>query len=216
VAAAIVVGCDDRAEGPSALMDGSPATPPRVELEGISAPAVVTKVRVVGAKKLPVDPRADSCLREHGVAAPERRLGVIVERVGAESSSVTFGSASGLHGCDGGTGPRTTRRAWCGIAFGVLTHGRLDDPRLNVAACRTASGHPLAFAWISAGPRTRYVAVVQEGYTEVYEPTGDVPIRIATATGVEVDGSRATFRLSEHDAYGRLLRRYELDAVPAG
>jgi hypothetical protein len=216
MAAAVVVGCDDRADGPSALMDGSRTTPPRVELEGISAPAVATKVRVIGAEEPPVDPRADSCLREHGAAAPERPLGVIVERVGVESSSVTFASASGLHGCDGGTGPRKARRTWCGIAFGVLTHGRLDDPRLDVAACRTASGHPLAFVWTSAGPRTRYVAVVQEGYTEVYEPTGDVPIRIATTTGVEVVGSRATFRLSEHDVHGRLLRRYELDAVPAG
>ena len=141
---------------------------------------------------------------------------MIVERVGVESSSITFDSASGLHGCDGGEGPREAGREWCGIAFGILTRGRLDDPRLDVTGCRTASGAPLGFVWVYAGPRTRYVAVVQEGYAEVYEPAGRVPIRIATSAGVEVDGSRAIFRVSEHDGRGHLLRRYELDAVPAG
>ena len=198
-------------------MDGSPATAPRAELEGVSEPAVATKVRVRRAETLAADPRAASCFRAHDSAAPDGRHGVTVERVGVESSSVTFGSASGLHGCDsGGEGSPEAGREWCGIAFGVLTRGRLDDPRLDVTGCRTASGAPLGFVWVYAGPRTRYVAVVQEGYAEVYEPAGGVPIRIATTTGVEVDGSRATFRISEHDARGHLLRRYVLDAVPAG
>jgi hypothetical protein len=216
VAVAFVAGCADRAERPSTLVDGSPATPPPAELEGVSELAVATKIRVRRAAALPADGQAASCVRAHDPAAPDGRDGVIVERVGVESSSVTFGSASGLHGCDGSKGTREAGRRWCGIAFGVVKSGRLDDPRLDVTGCRTASGAPLGFVWVYAGPRTRYVAVRQDGYVEVYEPASGTPIRIATATGVEVDGSRATFRISEHDARGHLLRRYELDAVPAG
>jgi hypothetical protein len=147
------------------------------------------------------------------LAAPDGRA--IVERVGAVGSSVTFASVSGLHGCDDGQ-RREARRHWCGIAFGMLRRGRLDDPRLDVAGCRTVSGGPIGFVWVKAGAETRYVAVSQDGYAEVYEPAAGLPIRIATSAGVTVDGSRATFRISEHDARGRLLRRYRLDAVPAG
>jgi hypothetical protein len=139
---------------------------------------------------------------------------VIVERTGVEGSSVTFRSDAGLHACDR-QGRREAGRL-CGTSFGVLKRGHLDDPRLDVAGCMTTSGDPLGFAWIATSPRTRYVAVMQDGYAEVYEPAGGLPIRIATATGIEIAGSRATFSLSEHDARGRMLRRYELDAVPAG
>jgi hypothetical protein len=139
----------------------------------------------------------------------------MIERTGVESLSVTFQSDAGLHACDG-HGRRGAGRLSCGISFGVLKRGRLDDPRLDIAGCRTTTGDLLGFAWISTGPRTRYIAIMQDGYAEVYEPAGGLPIRIATTTGVEVDGSRATFSLSEHDAHGRLLRRYVLDAVPAG
>ena len=198
------------------LVDGSRAVPSRVELEGVSRPTVSTKVSVRQARTLRAGSVAASCFRAHGLAAPRGRYGAIVERVGVESSSVTFASASGLHGCDDGPGPREADRRWCGIAFGILRRGRLDDPRLDVAGCRTASGEPIGFVWITPITGARYVAVAQHGYAEVYEPAGGVPIRITNSAGVDVDGSRATFRISEHDARGRLLRRYELDAVPAG
>ena len=133
-----------------------------------------------------------------------------------ESSTVTYVSDAGLHGCDNSRGRREGGRRWCGTSFGVLKRGRLEDPRLDVAGCQTDSGAPMGFAWITTAPRARYLAVAQEGYSEIYEPAGGVPIRIATTSGIEVDGSRVTFRLSEHDANGRLLRRYELEAVPAG
>jgi hypothetical protein len=211
-----MLGCDSQDDRPGKLMDGSPAKPPAVELEGVSEPAIATRIRVRRAGRLPTDSLANSCMGAHGLATPSGLQGSIIERVGVEGSSVTLASASGLHACDESQGPREAGREWCGIAFGVLTHRRLDDPRLDVADCHTASGHPMGFAWMSAGPRTRYVAVAQAGYAEVYEPAGGMPIRIATTTGVVVDGSRATFRLSEHDTRGRLLRRYELDAVAAG
>jgi len=74
----------------------------------------------------------------------------------------------------------------------------------------------MGFAWIEPDPGARYVVVEQDGYAEVYQPARSLPVRIATVMGVEVEGSRATFRLSEHDADGGLLRRYELEVVAAG
>jgi hypothetical protein len=212
---ALAAGCDDHGDRPRALVDGSRAAQPTVELEGVSGAAVATKVTVLRARTMPLDRLTASCLRAHDVTAAESR-GVVVERIGVDGASVTFASAAGLHACDGAEERRSARRRWCGIAFGVLRRGRLDDPRLDMAACRTASGDPVAFVWLSVPPRTRYVAVAQDGYDEVYERAGHLPIRIATTTGIEGNGSRTTFRLSEHDARGRLLGRYELDAVPAG
>jgi hypothetical protein len=196
------------------LVDGSPAAPPRIELEGVSSPTVATKVRVVRPRATPLDRMTRSCLQEHDVT-PSESAGVLVERVGVHNSSITFASAAGLHACDGAPAPKGSS-GWCGVAFGLLRLGRLDDPRLDVAACRTDSGGPVAFVWVSPGPQTRYVAVAQGGYTEVYERAGNLPLRIATTTGIEPDGARATFRLTEHDARGRRLSRYELAAVPAG
>jgi hypothetical protein len=62
----------------------------------------------------------------------------------------------------------------------------------------------------------RYVAVRQLGYTEVYPVRGRVPVRIASTTGVDLESSRASFEISEHDARGQLLRAYELEASVAG
>ena len=42
----LLVGCDADGDRPSTLMDGSPAHGPRVDLEGVSSPAVATKVHV--------------------------------------------------------------------------------------------------------------------------------------------------------------------------
>jgi hypothetical protein len=51
---------------------------------------------------------------------------------------------------------------------------------------------------------------------EVYPVRGHFPVRIATTTGIDVAGSRASFEVSEHDARGRLLRAHELEARVAG
>ena len=74
----------------------------------------------------------------------------------------------------------------------------------------------MGFAWVQPSPTTRYLIVEQLGYDEVYQVVGDLPVRVATASGVQIDGSRATFDLSEHDAGGRLLRKYRLEAAVAG
>jgi hypothetical protein len=97
-----------------------------------------------------------------------------------------------------------------------LDDGRLQDPRLDIAGCRSATAGAMGFAWVQPDSRTRYVAVEQPGYTEVFETAGGLPVRIATTTGIETDGSTARFDVSEHDASGALVRKYELRAIPAG
>jgi hypothetical protein len=74
----------------------------------------------------------------------------------------------------------------------------------------------MGFAWVEPGPDARFVAVEQAGYVEVYEVAGGLPVRIATTSDVQVERSRASFRVSEHDVRGRLLRRDVLDAAVAG
>jgi hypothetical protein len=74
----------------------------------------------------------------------------------------------------------------------------------------------MGFVWVEPSSETHYLSVAQPGFIEVYEVAGDLPVRIATTSGVGADPLAATFHLFEHDATGNLLRRYELNAVPAG
>ena len=105
---------------------------------------------------------------------------------------------------------------WCGGAAGRLYSGHLRDPRLNMATCDSVDGDPMGFAWVEPDPKAKYLVVEQPGYAEVYETAGDLPVRVATVSGVLIEGSRATFELSEHDEAGRALRAYRLDARVAG
>jgi hypothetical protein len=193
-------------------MDGSAVTRPPVDLQGVSGTAVLTKLRVVDTQNVqPQSPAAD-CIRSSRAGPPSVPL---VERVGVVARTITWRSAAGLHGCED-TPAREDGRRWCGTAFGRLYDGHLRDPRLDIAACRTDDGDPVALAWVETPMAARYLALDQPGYTEVYEIAAGLPVRIATRSGVEVTGSRARFDLSEHDAAGRLLRRYHLDAAVAG
>jgi hypothetical protein len=195
-------------------MDGSPVTEVPVELEGASDPAVLTKARVVGVAEVEQGSLAAGCLRAVGPdSLPSAPL---VERVGVASETVTFRSRSGLHACEDAPGPREQGRRWCGNAFSRPYDRRLRDPSLDIAGCRTEEGDILGFAWVEPHAAARYLAVGQPSYTEVYETAGGLPVRIATTSGVEVEGSRASFELSEHDAEGKLLRRYRLQAAVAG
>jgi hypothetical protein len=60
------------------------------------------------------------------------------------------------------------------------------------------------------------VVVEEPRYAEVYRIVEGVPVRVATTSSVEIDESRATIQLSEHDRGGRRLRRYRLEAAVAG
>ena len=196
-------------------MDGSPARHVPVELEGVDQPAVLTMVRTVDTVGVETESVSADCRRDR--FAGTRATGVAVERLGVGSESVTLrdGMRRGLYGCDNTAGAREENRRWCGGSYGELFDGRLRDPRLDLG-CVTSDGKPVGFAWVEPSPGTRYVAVQQPGFTEVYEVADGLPVRVATTSGVRVEGSSAVFDLSEHDADGRLLRRYRLEAHVAG
>jgi hypothetical protein len=200
---------------PTELFDGSPARRASVMLDGVTEPTVLTRARVVRVDALDPGSATAECLEGRGSGVPA--AGLAVERVGVTSESVTLREASGraLMGCDDSPGDREADRRWCGGAHGILVSGRLRDPRLSIL-CTTDDGARMGFVWIQPQPATRYVAVEQPGFVEVYEPRASLPVRIASTADVDVERSSATFAISEHDAAGALVRRYELHAAVAG
>ena len=210
----LVTACADEEPETRRLMDGSEAPTLSVELQGVPHPVVLTKVRAVQASTIGPDSLASSCIRHDPDSRPS---GTVVERVGVMSESVTMRDASSpvLIGCDNSPGRRERDLRWCGGAHGMLYDGRLRDPRLSMV-CESQDRQPMGFVWIHPRPHARYVAVIERDYTEVYGVAGDLPVRVSTATGVQPEGSRASFELAEHDAAGTLLRRYRLDAAVAG
>jgi hypothetical protein len=203
-------------EKPPALIDGTPAErPSAVTLEGIGEDQIATTVNVVDARRVAPTTRPAQCLRR---ARDHDAVGPVVARVGVNGESVTFRASSGqsLIACDRAAATSEGRHVWCGIAVGRLEHGRLLDPRLDLAGCRTAAADPVAFAWVEPGRTARYVTVGQPGFTEVYRVVSGLPVRITTTSGIDREGSRASFRITEHDREGRLLGAYTLDARVAG
>jgi hypothetical protein len=207
-------GCASEDRVPSRLADGSDVAAPPVELEGVSTP-VLTSVRLISREVAPGS-SIYSCLQAR---RPARAVSPLVARVGVTTRTVTYRAASGrwLQGCDSSVDHDGQEEdAWCGGAAGRLYDGHLRDPRLNIAACTTPEGDPVGFAWVEPSDDSTYLVLEQPGYAEVFEVAGGLPIRIATTAGVRVEGSSATFELSEHDADGRLVRRYTLEAAVAG
>jgi hypothetical protein len=206
-------GCTrDTPPPPTELADGSPARPPPVALGGVDGPVVATKARVVR-------------LHEAGLKAAAACIGhadaledVAVERVDVYGTTVTSPGAEGrsLHGCDSGAASTTDAHGerWCGRAFGLLTGGRLRDPRLSLG-CRDAEGDPVGFAWVQPATEAAYVIVSHADHSAMYPVAGGLPVRVGT-DDVDVESSSATFDVSEHARDGRRLRRYELEAVVAG
>ena len=210
------VACARDEKPPAQLIDGTPAErPSAVTLEGIAEDQIATTVNVVDARRVAPTTRAAQCLRR---ARDHAAVGSVVSRVGVNGESVTFRASSGqsLIACDRAAAVKDGRDGWCGIAVGRLEHGRLQDPRLDLAGCRAAAADPVAFAWVEPGSTARYVTVGQPGFTEVYRVTSGLPVRVTTTSGIDEDGSRASFRITEHDGDGRLLRAYMLDARVAG
>jgi hypothetical protein len=194
-------------------MDGSPAHPPPVELEETDEPTILTRERVIEIADVPRESLGASCIRER--RQDLRPQAVLVERVGVRGESVTLRAGSRLASCDNSQGPREESRRWCGGSFGQLYRGRLRDPRLDIG-CRTRRGEPMGFVWVEPREVTRYVAVEQPGYTEVYAVAGGLPVRVSTTSDVDIDRSSAVFQVSEHDTGGGLVRRYRLEAHVAG
>lgn len=215
VIGALGVACSGDDPMPSRLMDGTAARALPVELKGLAAPPVLTDVRIVQVGEIEPGSMSASCLQRDWGTDP---VGLMVERTGVSGETVTFrdGAGDGLYGCDNSAGPREEDRRWCGGAVGRLYSGHLRDPRLDMGGCTADNRELVGFVWIEPSRDCRYVVVEQPGYAEVYRVAGDLPVRVATTAGVEVEGSRATFDLSEHDAEGRLLRKYRLEAAVAG
>lgn len=214
VGSMLIAGCDRDEPAPTALVNGLRAPELAVDLEGIGSPAVLTVVATSGIGEIDTSTIAAACLAR---ADGDRASGPIVVRIGVDGESVTFRTRStrGLYGCDNSLGPREAGRKLCGVAFGQLAQGRLQDPRLDVGACTTKDGAALGFAWVEPSSRTSYVAVERNAYVEVYETAGRLPVRVAT-NEVEIEQSSATFRVSEHRSDGSLIRRYRVEARVAG
>lgn len=215
VALLLIAGCDSDASGvPTNLVNGSPILEPPLELGGVDGPVVMTWVETSQMHEIEFGSEITKCVER---AVDDLPSGPIVIRAGVSGESVTFGSRSGhgLYGCDNSEGQREAGRLACGVAFGQLVAGRLRDPRVNVGACKTEDGAPLGFAWVEPTRRASYVTVEQDGYFEVYPTAGGLPIRVTTDE-VEIERSSASFRITEHEAAGKLIRRYRLEARVAG
>lgn len=215
VATALLAACDgDGDQAPTSLMDGSPLLAAPVELEDVEGPTILTSVHVIDVTAIRAGTPEHECL--HRPSQDARAVGRVVRRVGAYGESVTFrDDGRGLHACDNTLGPRADDRRWCGAAYGELFDGRLRDPRLDIG-CVTPDGKQTGWVWVQPHNEAKYVVVYEPGYAEVYEIASGLPVRVATSSGVIIEGSRAAFELSEHDAAGKRLRRYRLDAVVAG
>ena len=209
VACALVTpACHDGSRPPTRLLDGTPTRVPSVTLAGVEEPVVQTSARLV-----PIRGRAGASCARSNDSAPGRQSAVVL-RVGVTGRSLTRSASSGraLLACDA-TSPNSAA-SWCGHAYSRLPGGRLPDPRLDLT-CTDRAGKQIAFAWIVPAHRTRYLVVAQHGYAEAYEVLAGLPVRV-TSQEVDVQDSSATFRVTEHDRDGRLLRRYRVETAVAG
>jgi hypothetical protein len=195
------------------LLDGTSARELTAELEGVDGVVVLTAATVLPVASIERDSPAGACLQRF---ADRDARGSAVMRVGVVTESITFRDAAGrsVFGCANSPGAREKGR-WCSGAYGQFRSGRLGDPRLSIN-CRARDETPIGFAWIEPGANAQLVAVEQPEYVEVYEVAAGLPVRVATVSGVDRERSAATFDVSEHDAEGRLLREYRLEAFVAG
>src|SRR3972149_1232808 len=106
-----------------------------------------------------------------------------------------------------------------GAPLTLMTGARAPEPATHLegvggrgaVASWTAAGAgaPRGSAGVEPDPGTRFVAVEQDGYVEVYETAAGLPIRVTTSD-VDIERSSAEFRISEDGSDGHLIRRYRL------
>ena len=204
----VLAGCDSGGHRPERLLYGQAAQ----EFSQVPG-SVIALGRVLDGTTL--GGRFTSCRpAEAGV----RNDAVVVERVGVFGESLTFTDADHktLYGCDGGTDAAGERKPpWCGNPAGRLIKGKLVDPRLDVL-CRDPKGRPLAYAWVEPAVGARWIGVDQDRYTEIYEVLAGLPVRVASARGVQPSRARATFDVTQYDKDGRELIKGKLEAQVAG
>jgi hypothetical protein len=214
VVASVGCGGERGSDVPKRFVDGSPVRTAAIRFEDTQDPVVVTVRHFLDVSSALAIPRLASCLRAGWSSPPAPP---VVQRVGVSGESVTFPSRSGhtVQACDG-AGERASAEPWCGHVFGRPVDARLRDPRLDLGGCRTRDGEPLAFVWVEPGPGTRYVVVDRLHYSEAYAVSEDLPIRVSATEQLDPASSRAVVSVSEHSPTGRVLRRYELEAVVSG
>jgi hypothetical protein len=173
---------------------------------------VVDRVRVREVA-LPAHGSLGRCL----ASTPLRRGRVlVVERSGRVTRSVTVTQRGSrvIFACDK-TGVRLEGREWCGLSAGMVRNGRIADPRLNIL-CRDADGHHVAAAFVNPVRGARWIGVEHGASTELYPTARGLPVRVSTTQGVDYERARATFRISQIGARGRVLARSRLVAQVAG
>jgi len=204
VTVAAVAGCGHGGDRPARLLDGRPAA----EFAPVPGSVVAT------ARVLQLSALADCLSISERATVPADTP--VVERVGVSGRSLTFASRTRVFACDGGIDPAGERPApWCGAVFGELEDGRPADPRLDVL-CVDRAYEPLAYAFVDPVPGARWIGVRQDGYVELYEVLGGLPVRIATTCGIDLENDHAAFSVTQYDAEGRELLRGELEAAVAG
>ena len=173
---------------------------------------IVDSVRV-SRVTLPARGAVGRCLAE---TAFRRGSVVVVERIGRITRSLTIAQRGSpdVFACDA-TGVRLEGREWCGVSAGRLKRGRVNDPRLELL-CRDRRGRHVASAFVNPRRAARWIAVAQEGFSELYPTAAGLPVRIATTSGVDYAHARATFHVAQLDAARRILERARIVARVAG
>jgi hypothetical protein len=204
----LLAGCDSGGDRPVRLLHGEAAQEFRPVRGSVIALGRVLDDTTLGR-------RYTSC---RATGARTTTEAVVVERIGVFGESLTFADFRRkiLYACDGGIDAAGERRApWCGSSAGLLYGGRLLDPRLDIA-CRDWKGRPLAYAWVEPAAGVRWIGVDQGSYNEIYEVLAGLPVRIASARGVERSRARATFDVTQYDSHGEELIKGKLEAQVAG
>jgi hypothetical protein len=170
------------------------------------------RVRVVHVS-LPASGALGRCLAS---ASLRGRRAVVVERLGRVTRSLTIVERGRpeIFACDK-TGVRFEGREWCGFSSGRLRDGRVNDPRLDIL-CVDRRGRHVASAFVNPVRGARWIGVDQGSYTELYPTAAGLPVRISSTRGVDFPRARATFRITQLGADGRVLAQARLTAQVAG
>jgi hypothetical protein len=183
---------------PHRLVDGSTPPPvPRV-LQVQDRTLVMTRVRVTTVQR--VRRLVGAC----GGGDSASRSAIVVERIGVDGRTITFTlPGHTVVGCDRNPKARPIHNPWCGESGWTLRNGRVSDARLDI--CVDQKGHyVMAFGWINAVPRARWIVVDRRGFREVYPVAGRLPVRVST---VPAFGRPTIFRTAQYDGHGVLLTR---------